>query len=78
MGRIDDGSDLLVAQVAHESLDAAEATDARGQGLRRWLRRAAGQRQRRLEARVVREQAGEGRGFGGAAEDENAHVGVRR
>ncbi len=57
----------------HETRDAAEAADTYGDGLRGGCRGAAGQRQNGVEARVAREQAGEGRGFGGAAEEEDAH-----
>ena len=73
MRGVDNRRDPLVTEMPHESFNAAEAADSHGDGLHGGHRGAAGQRQRGIEALVAREQAGEGRGFGGAAEEENAH-----
>ena len=70
--------DLLRAQEVGEPVGAAEAADARGDRLRLGRGGAAGQRQRRLEARIAGEKLGQFRGFRGAAEDENTHCRVGR
>ena len=78
MRGVDHRIDLLLAQETGEPLGAAEAADARGNRLRAGRGGAAGQRQRRLEARIAGEKAGQCRGFRGAAEDENAHCRIGR
>ena len=63
----------LLLAISRKTVGAAEAADARRDGLRAGRGRAAGKRQGRLEARIAREKPGQRRGFRGAAEDENAH-----
>ena len=72
MRGIDHCGDGLLAEEAREALDPAEAADARGQRLRPGRRGSAGQRQRRLEARIVGEESRQRGRFRRAAEDQNA------
>ena len=76
MRGIDHGVDLLVAQPSRKPFDAAEAADAGGQRLRSGIGGSAGQRQGGVEARVAGQQLRQRRGFGGAAENEDAHCGT--
>jgi hypothetical protein len=73
MRNVDHRIDLMLAKIPRQPFDAAEAADPRRQGLRARRRRAAGERQRRFEARIARESLRQRRGFGRAAEDEDAH-----
>ena len=78
MGRVDDGHDLLVAQMAHESVDSAEAPMRVGKacGAGCAVRPASDSVASKWVSSASR-RAKRG-GFGGAAEDENAHVGAGR
>ena len=73
MGGVDHRLDRLLLDVSRKTVGAAEAADARRDGLRPGRGGASGERQGRLEARIAREEPGQRRGFRGAAEDENAH-----
>ena len=73
MGGVDHRLDRLLLDVSRKTVGAAEAADARCDGLRLGRGGASGERQGRLEARIAREKLGQRRGFRGAAEDENAH-----
>ena len=64
-----------VVQPAHETFDAAKATDAHDQRLWLGIEGSAGQGQGRLEACVARQQLCQRRGFGRAAKDQDAHCG---
>lgn len=72
MRRVDDCIDGLVAEEVDETIDAAKATDSCRDRLRLGCRRAAGEREDRLEACVTGKLPGEGRRFCRAAEEENA------
>ena len=73
MGRVDHGCDPLVLQEACEPGFAAEAADpGRDRGRPRVLG-ASGEGQERVEMRTGRKTLRERRGFGRAAENEDAH-----
>ncbi len=73
MRGIDHRIDAMHAEIVGKSIDASKTADSHGDRLRPGVVGAAGQRQCRVEARVAGEQPGQGRCFGGAAEDEKAH-----
>ena len=73
MGGVDHRLHRLLLDISRKTVGAAEAADARRDGLRAGRGRAAGERQGRLEAPIAREKLGQGRGFRGAAEDQNTH-----
>ena len=75
MRRIDDGLDLVVAQIGGKSFHPAETTNARCDRLDARRGGAAGQRQRGLETRIGPDQPGECRSLRRAAQYENAHAG---
>ncbi len=72
MGRVDQRVDALAAQIFGEALGAAEPADANRNGLRQWLRRAAGERQRHGEIVAGGEDAGQLSGLRRAAKNEDA------
>ena len=79
MGGVDHRPDLLVAQIAYETIDAAEPAAAGFERLRPGFARATGKRQGRIDARIAREKLRQGGGFRRAAEDQDAkgHYGDR-
>ena len=75
MRGIDQRVDPLAFQVSGQPLRAAESADPHRNRLRRRLSRAAGQRERDVEVRPFRQQAGKLPRFRRAAEYENlTHV----
>ena len=62
----------VLAEKAREARGAAEAADARGKRLRPGCRGPAGERQRRLEARIAGQESRQCGSFRRAAEDQNA------
>jgi hypothetical protein len=56
MGRIDQDTDALAAEIADKPLNPAKAAGADGHGLRAGRRGAARKRKDRIEARIGRKQ----------------------
>ena len=75
VGGVEQGVDLVLAEVGGQAVDAAEAADAAGDRLRDGVAGAAGERQGRVP-RAVGERAGQAGSFGGAAEDQDVHEAV--
>ena len=76
MRGVDQSIDALAGEIVREARGAAEAADAHRHRLRGGRRRAAGERQRDVEAGAAGEASGQLPRFGGAAENEDAcHAG---
>ena len=76
MGGVDQSVDALADEIVRETFGAAKATDADRHRLRGGRCRAAGERQRDVEAGTAGEAPGQLPRFRGAAEYEDAcHVG---
>lgn len=71
MGRVDDMGDRLGLQPGHEAADAAETTDAGGQGLGLGRLGSTGVREDGRNP-LIRQGFRHGRGFGGAAKQKDA------
>ena len=75
MGGVDQGIDALADEIVRETVGAAKAADADRHRLRGGRCRAAGERQRDVEAGTAGEASGQLPRFRGAAENEDAcHV----
>jgi hypothetical protein len=74
MGGVDDARNLFGAKIVCEAIDAAEAPRPPGNRRRRRVFGAAGIRQYRVDARILRHHLREPVGVGGAAEDQNAQA----
>ena len=73
---VDDGLDGLLRKPSGQSVNPAEAADPGTNRLGPRIRRAPGQRERRLKPAVSRQQMRQARGLRRTSEDENAHRGV--